>query len=127
VTQGRPLPGAELTDAYNPLEAGLWHTIAFNKGCYIGQETIARLDTYQGVKQHLWGFALAQPVELGSPIDLDGEKVGTVTSLINTPQGWRGLGYVKTKAGGAGLAVQMGGQATRLLDLPYLTRSKQAE
>jgi folate-binding protein YgfZ len=127
VRQGRPWPGAELTDAYNPLEAGLWHTVSFNKGCYIGQETIARLDTYQGVKQQLWGFELAQPVDLGSPIDLEGRKVGTVTSLIDTPQGWRGLAYVKTTAGGAGLAVQIGEQSTHLLDLPYLTRRKQGE
>lgn len=45
IQQGRPAPDQELTEDYNPLEAGLWQTISFEKGCYIGQETIARLNT----------------------------------------------------------------------------------
>jgi len=45
VTQGRPAPGAELTQDYNPLEAGLSHAVSINKGCYIGQETIAKVGT----------------------------------------------------------------------------------
>ena len=39
ILQGKPTPDHELTEEYNPLEAGLWHTISFDKGCYIGQET----------------------------------------------------------------------------------------
>ncbi len=50
IKQGRPAPDKELTEDYNPLEAGLLQTISFDKGCYIGQETIARLNTYKGVK-----------------------------------------------------------------------------
>ncbi|HEY9846491.1 MAG TPA: hypothetical protein V6D03_09860, partial [Candidatus Caenarcaniphilales bacterium] len=65
IQQGRPKPDQELTEDYNPLEAGLWQTISFDKGCYIGQETIARLHTYQGVKQQLWGIRLSHPAEPG--------------------------------------------------------------
>jgi folate-binding protein YgfZ len=43
IVQGRPSPGAELTDAFNPLEAGLCHAVSISKGCYIGQETIAKV------------------------------------------------------------------------------------
>lgn len=43
ITQGRPAVGAELTEAYNPLEAGLCHAVSVSKGCYIGQETIAKV------------------------------------------------------------------------------------
>jgi folate-binding protein YgfZ len=43
VTVGRPYPDAELTVAYNPLQAGLWHAVHFDKGCYMGQETIAKV------------------------------------------------------------------------------------
>ncbi|MBD1822184.1 folate-binding protein YgfZ [Cyanobacteria bacterium FACHB-DQ100] len=118
IEQGRPLPGTELTEDYNPLEAGLWHTISFNKGCYIGQETIARLDTYNGVKQQLWGVKLNQPVEPGTPVRIEDEKVGIVTSVT----GSIGLAYIRTKAGGAGLNVDLG----EIIDLPYLTREKQA-
>ncbi|NJL45404.1 MAG: folate-binding protein YgfZ [Leptolyngbyaceae cyanobacterium SM2_3_12] len=87
VQQGRPLPGTELTEDYNPLEAGLWQSISFDKGCYIGQETIARLNTYQGVKQQLWGIRLDAMVEASTPIKLAGEKVGTLTSVVDTADG----------------------------------------
>lgn len=53
IRHGIPRYGRELTDAYNPLEAGLIGAIDFAKGCYIGQEVIARLDTYQKVQKRL--------------------------------------------------------------------------
>ena len=59
VVEGVPAPGSELTLDHNPLEAGLWHTVSFDKGCYVGQETIARLKTYDGLKQQLWGLSFA--------------------------------------------------------------------
>lgn len=43
VLQGRPYPDQELTLEVTPLEAGLWHTVSFTKGCYLGQETIAKV------------------------------------------------------------------------------------
>jgi tRNA-modifying protein YgfZ len=134
IVQGRPVPGAELTADYNPLEAGLWQTISFDKGCYIGQETIARLDTYNGVKQQLWGFELPSgTVETGSVVTCNGDKVGVVTSgvmadglgPVEDHRVFLGLAYVRTKAGGAGLVVEIAGQTTTLKDLPFLTRAKQ--
>lgn len=126
IRQGRPMPGHELTDDFNPLEAGLWHTISFDKGCYIGQETIARLDTYNGVKQQLWGFHTDRPVEVGAVVTVADSKVGQVTSVRPNSDGYIGLAYVKTKAGGAGLAVTIGDVPTTLEELPYLTREKQS-
>ena len=123
IQQGRPRPDRELTEDYNPLEAGLWQTISFEKGCYIGQETIARLDTYKGVKQHLWGVRLSAPVEPGSVITVGDDKVGKLTSYTDTERGSFGLGYVRTKAGGAGLKVQVGEATGELVDVPFLTRS----
>ncbi|MFB2881830.1 YgfZ/GcvT domain-containing protein [Floridanema aerugineum] len=122
ITQGRPIPDQELTDDYNPLEAGLWQTISFSKGCYIGQETIARLNTYKGVKQQLWGIRLAAPVEVGSVISLEDEKVGKITSFTETENGYFGLGYVRTKAGGEGLKVRVGEVEGEVVEVPFLTR-----
>ncbi len=122
IEQGRPMPGAELTEDYNPLEAGLWHTIAFDKGCYIGQETIARLNTYQGVKQQLWGLQLTEAVAPNTPILLEGTKVGLLTSCVATPEGYRGLGYIRTKAGGKGLQVTIGTAQAEVVDLPCAQR-----
>ena len=112
IQQGRPMPGAELTEDDNPLESGLWDAISFEKGCYIGQETIARLNTYKGVKKKLWGFQSQTPIPLeGNLSDLvitvEGEKAGRITSL--SPSGEFGLGYVRTKMGGEDLDISIAG------------------
>jgi folate-binding protein YgfZ len=117
IHQGRPAVDQELTEDYNPLEAGLWRAIVFDKGCYIGQETIARLNTYKGVKQRLWGIKLSQPVAVDTPIILEDKKVGLLTSVLDN----FGLGYVKTKAGGEGLKVQIGDAEGELTALPFLS------
>jgi folate-binding protein YgfZ len=124
IQQGRPIPERELTEDYNPLEAGLWQTLSFNKGCYIGQETIARLNTYKGVKQYLWGIRLDAPAEPGSVITVGEEKVGKLTSYTDTEKGAFGLGYIRTKAGGAGLQVQVGEARGEVVDVPFLTREE---
>ena len=122
IEQGRPVPDCELTDDYNPLEAGLWQTISFNKGCYIGQETIARLNTYKGVKQQLWGVRLNAPAAPGTPVTIGEEKIGKLTSYTETEQGPFGLAYIRTKAGGEGLKVQVGDSEGEVVDVPFLTR-----
>lgn len=126
ITQGRPRPDRELTEDFNAVEACLWQAISLNKGCYIGQETIARLDTYKGVKQQIWGIRLQQAADLGTPITVDHEKAGMLTSLTETNEGWFGLGYVRTKVGGsAGLIVQVGESQGELVDVPFLQRERQ--
>jgi tRNA-modifying protein YgfZ len=120
IAQGRPKPDAELTEDYNPLEVGLWETISFTKGCYIGQETIARLNTYKGVKQYLWGIKLTESVPTGTAITVDGEKVGVLTSCSEIDGGILGLGYLRSKAGGVGLKVLLGDVYGEVIDLPFV-------
>ncbi|MEO0409390.1 MAG: folate-binding protein [Cyanobacteria bacterium P01_A01_bin.135] len=126
IMQGRPVPEQELTEDYNPLEAGLWQAVSFNKGCYIGQETIARLHTYGGPKQLLWSLELSGPVATGERITVDGERAGVVTSVVQTPQGWRGLGYIRSKMGGAGLNFRSGEIAGTVVEAPFLTRQAES-
>ncbi|HLO89426.1 MAG TPA: folate-binding protein [Nostocaceae cyanobacterium] len=121
ILQGRPAPDLELTDDYNPLEVGLWQTVSFNKGCYIGQETIARLNTYKGVKQYLWGIKLNQPAEPGTLITIGEEKIGKLTSYTPTPEGHFGLGYIRSKAGGVGLKVQVGETEGEVVAVPFVS------
>lgn len=120
IAQGRPKPDAELTEDYNPLEVGLWQTISFSKGCYIGQETIARLNTYKGVKQYLWGVKLAGAVAVSAAITVDGEKVGVLTSCSEIDGQILGLGYVRSKAGGVGLNVMVGDVEGEVISLPFV-------
>ena len=121
IQQGRPAPGQELTDDYNPLEAGLWQTISLSKGCYIGQETIARLHTYKGVKQQLWGVRLDAQAEPDSLVMLGDEKIGRITSCTQTAEGYLGLAYIRTKNVESGLKVQIGNGKGELVALPFIT------
>jgi folate-binding protein YgfZ len=121
ILQGRPKPDAELTEDYNPLEVGLWQTISFEKGCYIGQETIARLNTYQGIKQKLWGIRVNQPVMPGAIVTVAGVKVGVITSYTDTENGGLALGYIRTKAGDVGLKVEIEEAKGEVVKLPFVT------
>lgn len=125
VLQGRPAAGKELTNEFNVLEAGLWKTISLTKGCYIGQETIAKLITYDGVKQHLWGIQLDSLAAVGSNITVNGTKVGKLTSCAPGSNGIKhaGLGYVKRQVGFPGQEVEIGDSKGVLVDVPFVSRS----
>ena len=113
IAQARPAHGSEMSDTYNPLEAGLIGAIDFHKGCYIGQEVIARLDTYHKVQKYLVSLDFdADPAQAGSLagarlVNEEGAAMGLVTSatVVPTADGTHviGLGYVRTAA------VQIGG------------------
>ena len=101
-------------DAYNPLEAGLLGAISFTKGCYIGQEVIARLDTYQKLQRRLVSLNLPGPSESGTRLMQDNREVGVVTSVSplsikGATNGQRlGLGYVRTAAAEEGARLELG-------------------
>ncbi len=87
---GVPSFGFELTEKFNPLEAGLISHISFNKGCYIGQEVVARLDTYDKVQRKLVRLAWQGNLEQ-KEITCNGKPVGVVTSA----EKGIGLGFVR--------------------------------
>ncbi|PQQ11846.1 putative transferase [Prunus yedoensis var. nudiflora] len=123
IFQGRPAPQKELTNEYNVLEAGLWNSISLNKGCYKGQETIARLITYDGVKQRLWAIRLSAPAEVGSLITIDGKKVGKLTSCTSgrKENGYFGLGYIKRQTVSEGDTVIVGDAVPgTVVEVPFL-------
>lgn len=99
IERGIPLQGRELTEDYNPLEANLWDFISFNKGCYIGQEVVARLNAYDKVQRHLarlsWEDGDVHPAQ-GDALCADGRRIGALTSVA-PPEAGRsvGLGYVR--------------------------------
>ena len=99
VEHGIPAYPNELSGIYNPMEAGLIDLISFTKGCYIGQEVIARLDTYKKVQKQFVKLLLgARPEILPAAIFNGSDEVGTITSVgENHPNGSAlALGYLKT-------------------------------
>lgn len=127
ILQGRPAPGKELTDEFNVLEAGLWNAVSLNKGCYKGQETISRLVTYDGIKQRLWGILLSSAVEAGSPIMVDGKKVGKLTSITTGGSVIEpfGLGYIKRKSVTVGGTVNLGANVVgTVVEVPFLAQQR---
>ena len=104
IERGIPLPGSELGEEINPLEANLAKAVSFTKGCYVGQEVIARLDTYDKVQKRLCHITLDRFVEWSSDkrpeVLSNGQKVGWMTSLAVSPSTGMpvGLAYVRTKS-----------------------------
>ncbi|MDQ2651142.1 MAG: folate-binding protein, partial [Actinomycetota bacterium] len=112
---GVPAMGAELTDATIPAEAGQWvidASVSFTKGCYTGQELVARIDSRGGnVPRPVRALVVTgpgpdDPTELvGTPILADGTEVGTVTSAARSELGVIALGLV-------GRSVEPGAEVT---------------
>ncbi|PJF24944.1 MAG: glycine cleavage system protein T, partial [Phototrophicales bacterium] len=96
VEAGRPGGGRELSEQYIPLEVGLWDEVSFNKGCYTGQEIIARMESRGRLARTIVCVRLSSPVEAPAPLFSDGREVGTITSSAQLPDGSSiGIGIVK--------------------------------
>ena len=99
IERGVPAYGNELGEEYNPHEAGLLPFVSFTKGCYVGQEVVTRLNTYDKVQRRLAGLRWRSErlPEKGAAISVDGDAVGAVTSSARHPAtgAGLGLGYVK--------------------------------
>lgn len=100
VDMGIPLAPNEINDEYNPHETGMLNLVSFTKGCYIGQEVIARLDTYDKVQKQLKRIVFQEPVEPNGFYELfdgEGNDAGkiTTTSYSHKYEQHMGLAYVK--------------------------------
>ncbi|HEX2907683.1 MAG TPA: hypothetical protein VHO69_12520 [Phototrophicaceae bacterium] len=96
IRAGRPAAGYELTRDYIPLEAGLWDEVNFHKGCYTGQEIIARMESRNRLAKTLVTLRLQAFVAAPAILYENEKAVGTLTSSVTTPDGEHlGLGFVK--------------------------------
>ena len=105
IESGLPRLGREMTLEYIPLEANLWDDVSFDKGCYTGQEIIARMESRGRLAKKLLKLQLAAPVEVGATLKSDDKTAGTITSAAAGPGGTVALGYVKTNMLGEALRV----------------------
>lgn len=122
VEAGIPRFGAEMGTETMPAEAGIVETaVSFTKGCYIGQETVARLH-YKGKPNRLLrGLRLESPAEAGSTLRLGEKEVGRIgTSCVSPAFGPIALAIVRREADpGAELVVGEDGVKARLVELPF--------
>ncbi len=86
VAYGVPSPGAELTVDANPLEVRLKDLVSFTKGCYVGQEVVARLDTYDKLQKRLVAIESDSALTTGTQLTSDGKRAGKVTSVSPIPR-----------------------------------------
>jgi folate-binding protein YgfZ len=123
IEAGVPRFGAELDEEVLPAEAHLnERAISFDKGCFTGQEIVARIES-RGQVQHLLvglhfeGDALP---EVGAAIEIDGRRTGEVTSVCrSTAHGAIGLAFVRRPHATSGSEVLVGGRAARVVALPF--------
>lgn len=119
---GQPEAGHELTEDYIPLEANLWNAVSFAKGCYIGQEIIARMESRGKLAKRLLGVRLTAPAPLGAEVKAhaNGAVLGTITTINLLPDlGLVALAYLRTAQAEAGLAVEAAGVKGVVVDLPF--------
>lgn len=88
IEAGMPRWGVEMDDDTIPQEANLemFGALAFDKGCYTGQEVVARIHFRGHVNRHLRWLTAAAPIPVGATVhDADGKEVGAVRSSVVSP------------------------------------------
>lgn len=109
IRAGRVGAGRELTPEYIPLELGLWDEVSFNKGCYTGQEIIARMESRNKLARVFMRIALSQFAEAGTPLFHLGKQIGEITSSVIAPDGTiHAMAVVKTSIAGSNVVVNIG-------------------
>jgi folate-binding protein YgfZ len=122
VETGRPRYGLDLDESVIPQEAGLnERAVSFTKGCYVGQETVARLHWRGKPNRHLRGLSLSEPAATGDVLRLGEREVGRLGSSVVSPaRGPIGLAIVRREvAPGDTIAVGDSGVTATLVELPF--------
>jgi folate-binding protein YgfZ len=121
IEQGRALFGVDVTEENLLHETGLvaeYHSAA--KGCYVGQEVIARLEARGGhVNKILRGLTLSAPVAAGTALAADGKEVGRVTTAARSSRlGPIAMAYVHRNHAAPGTLLDAGGPHATVAALP---------
>jgi tRNA-modifying protein YgfZ len=122
IEAGTPRFGAEMDSSTMPAEAGIVEAaVDFEKGCYIGQETVARLHYRGKPNRHLRGLRLSALAPPGTALSLGEKEVGRIGgSCVSPVHGPIALAILRREAEpGAELAVGEDGVTARVVDLPF--------
>jgi folate-binding protein YgfZ len=120
IESGRPRLGFDMDSETIPQEAGInERAVDFEKGCYVGQETVARLHWKGKPNRHLRGLRLSEPVERRTDILLGEKVVGRVSSTCVSPRlGPIALALVRREAA-PGDTVRVGAAEAEVVELPF--------
>ncbi|MDX2139878.1 MAG: glycine cleavage system protein T [Chloroflexota bacterium] len=117
IWSGRPGVGRELSSEYIPLEVGLWDEVSFKKGCYTGQEIIARMESRGKLARTITRVALSAPVDAPAELSADGKQAGTLTSAVVTPNGDAlGIAVLRMAYAEPGVVLKAGGADVHVVD-----------
>jgi folate-binding protein YgfZ len=122
IERGRPRYGIDLDETVIPQEAGLnERAVSFTKGCYVGQETVARLFYRGKPNRHLRGLRLSAPATAGEEVHLGERLVGRVGSTALSPaRGPIALALLRREAEpGATVQIGAGGAGAEVVTLPF--------
>ena len=121
VENGLPGEAGELTDNYTPLEVGLQEAaISMDKGCYTGQEIIARQVNFDKITRHLSGLRVSAPGNVDDPVLFDGKSRGAITSFAVSPRfGNIALAVLKRASVESGTSVTIGETTGVVTALPF--------
>ena len=123
IESGFPLYGQDITSTNLPQEVGRdEQAISFTKGCYLGQETVARIDAMGHVNRHFVGLQFAEDADpvIGTELQHQDKVVGRVTSVCASPQLGTplGLGCVRREAATPGCELDSVAGAAKVVQLP---------
>lgn len=131
IEAGIPIYGADMDEETIPIEAGIWRALNFEKGCYVGQEVVARIKWRGHVNRHLMGLTMAGedlPAS-GDEIFAGEKKIGRITSSVFSPALGRpvALGYVRRefKSPGTEVIIKVKGELSekaKVSELPFYSR-----
>jgi folate-binding protein YgfZ len=122
IEHGCPRYGVDIDDTVIPQEAGLnERAVSFTKGCYVGQETVARLFYRGKPNRMLRGLKFSAPLAPGAELEFEGRPVGTVTSTtVSGRFGPIGLAIVRREAPpGSVVTVQAADATATVVELPF--------
>ncbi len=125
VEAGVPRYGQDMDDTTVVTETNLDEAVSYTKGCYVGQEIIARIKYRGHVAKKLRGLLFDGPIKLEAPaviISSDDKEIGRVTSTTISPHLGRriALGYLKYEYSSSGTEVKLNGHTARVVDFPFV-------
>jgi folate-binding protein YgfZ len=115
--------GQDITERYIPQETNQNQALHFNKGCYVGQEIVERVNARGLVHRGFTGFILDAPADRGTKVVVGDKEMGELTSVAQVPLAsgdkWLALGYLRREAGSPGTQAKIGDANATVAGLPF--------